>query len=169
MQPEEELYRLLSILQSKEFLYEQPAFPELEYIFKHALTQEVAYGSVLHERRKAFHEQIATAMEELYRTNLEDHYNEFAYHYSRSGNTLKAVEYLRKAGQQAVQRSAHKEAISHLTAALELLTVLPHTPERTQHELALQLALGAPLAAIKSPASPEVERAFTRAGSFVSK
>src|SRR5262249_54818880 len=73
--PEEELYRLFSTLQSKEFLYERPAFPEVEYIFKHALTQEVAYGSVLHERRKALHEQIATAMEQLYRANLEDHYH----------------------------------------------------------------------------------------------
>ena len=62
-QPEEELYRLLASLQRKEFLYEQPAFPEVEYIFKHALTQEVAYNSVLHERRKALHEHTAQAIE----------------------------------------------------------------------------------------------------------
>ena len=62
-QPEEELYRLLSSLQHKEFLYEQPAFPEVEYLFKHALTQEVAYGSVLQERRKVLHEKTAQAME----------------------------------------------------------------------------------------------------------
>jgi predicted ATPase len=92
--PEEELYRLLSALQRKEFLYEQPAFPDIEYIFKHALTQEVAYNSVLQERRKAIHEQTAKAIEELYRTNLDDHYSELAHHYSRSGNTQKAVEYL---------------------------------------------------------------------------
>ena len=64
-QPEEELYRLLSSLQHKEFLYEQPAFPEVEYIFKHALTQEVAYGTVLHEQRKALHEHTAQAIEAL--------------------------------------------------------------------------------------------------------
>ena len=62
-QSEDELYRLLASLQHKEFLYEQPAFPEVEYIFKHALTQEVAYNSVLHERRKALHEQTAQAIE----------------------------------------------------------------------------------------------------------
>ena len=62
-QAEDELYRLLSSLQHKEFLYEQPAFPEVEYIFKHALTQEVAYNSVLTERRKALHEQTAQAIE----------------------------------------------------------------------------------------------------------
>ena len=62
-QPEEELYRVLSSLQRKEFLYEQPAFPEVEYLFKHALTQEVAYNSVLQERRKALHEHTAKAIE----------------------------------------------------------------------------------------------------------
>ena len=60
---------LLASLQRKEFLYEQPAFPEVEYIFKHALTQEVAYSSVLHERRKALHERTAQAIEALYATN----------------------------------------------------------------------------------------------------
>ena len=111
-QPEEELYRVLASLQRKEFLYEQPAFPEVEYSFKHALTQEVAYGSVLQERRKAIHERTAQAMEALYRANLDDHYSELAHHYTRSGNTEKAVEYLHLAGQQAVQRSANAEAIS---------------------------------------------------------
>ena len=66
-QPEDELYRLLASLQRKEFLYEQPAFPEVEYIFKHALTQEVAYGTVLQERRKSLHEKTAQAIEALYR------------------------------------------------------------------------------------------------------
>src|SRR5262249_21977101 len=74
--PEEELYRLLSALQNKEFLYEQPAFPEVDYHFKHALTQEVAYNSVLHERRKALHEHTAQAIEALYSANLDEHYSE---------------------------------------------------------------------------------------------
>ena len=64
-QAEEELYRLLASLQSKEFLYEQPAFPEGDYIFKHALTQEVAYNSVLIERRKVLHERTANTIERL--------------------------------------------------------------------------------------------------------
>ena len=117
-QPEDEFYRLLASLQRKEFLYEQPAFPEVEYLFKHALTQEVAYNSVLQERRKALHEQTAQAIEEVYRDRLDDHYSELAHHYSRSGNTQKAIDYLQLAGEQAVQRSAHEEAISHLTTAL---------------------------------------------------
>src|SRR4029450_12140319 len=125
---EEELYRLLSSLQHKEFLYEQPAFPEVEYIFKHALTQEVAYNSVLHERRKALHERTAQAIEQLFQDRLEEHYSDLAHHYSRSENTQKAVEYLGLAGQQAEQRSAYTEAITHLTTALELLKTLPDTP-----------------------------------------
>ncbi len=162
-QPEEELYRLLSSLQSKEFLYEQPAFPEVEYIFKHALTQEVAYGSVLIERRKILHERTAQAIEALYRSSLEDHYSGLAHHYSRSGNIPKAVDYLHRAGQQAVQRSANAEAVSHLTTALELLKTLPDTPDRTQQELILQLALSAPLFATKGGAAPEVAHVYTRA------
>src|SRR4030095_829811 len=106
-QPEEELYRLLASLQRKEFLYEQPAFPEVEYIFKHALTQEVAYGTVLQEQRKALHEQTARAIEALYRTATDEHYGELAHHFSRGGNTEKAIEYLQLAGQQAARQSAN--------------------------------------------------------------
>src|SRR5437867_1002411 len=162
-QPEEELYRLLAALQTKEFLYEQPAFPEVEYIFKHALTQEVAYNSMLHERRKVLHERTAQAIEALFHSRLEDHYGDLAYHYSRSGNTPKAVEYLHLAGQQAVQRSANAEAITHLTTALELLRTLPDTPERTQHELGLHLTLGPVLMNIRGMAAPEVGALYTRA------
>jgi predicted ATPase len=162
-QPEEELYRLLSSLQSKEFLYEQPAFPEPDYIFKHALTQEVAYGTVLQDRRRALHERTAQAIESLYSTKLEDHYSELAHHYSRSSNTEKAVEYLRLAGQQAVHRSANEEAIGHLTTARELLKALPDTPERAQRELILLIALGPAVYAIKGPAALEVEQVYTRA------
>jgi predicted ATPase len=161
--PEEELYRLLASLQRKEFLYEQPAFPETEYIFKHALTQEVAYNSVLHERRKALHEQTAWAIEALYSDNLDERYSDLAHHYSRSGNTQKAVEYLGLAGQQAAQRSANSEAITHLTAALELIKTLPSTLERDQQELALQIALGVPLMTTKGFAAPGMEKIYTRA------
>src|ERR1043166_8685491 len=108
---------------------------ESEYIFKHALTQDVAYNSVLIERRKVWHEQTAQAIEHLYKDKTEEHYSELAHHYTRSGNTEKAIEYLHLAGQQAVQRSAHAEAINHLTTALELLQTLPDTPERAQQEL----------------------------------
>src|SRR5262249_29015184 len=147
----------------KEFLYEQPAFPEVEYSFKHALTQEVAYNSVLQDRRKVLHEHTAQAIEALYPERLEEHYSDLAHHYSRSGNTQKAVKYLHLAGQQAVQRSAHAEAITHLTAALEFLSALPDTPERARQELMLQITVGAPLTATKGYGAPEVGQVYARA------
>ena len=162
-QPEEEIYRLLASLQHKEFLYEQPAVPEVEYIFKHALTQEVAYNSVLLERRKVMHEQIGQAIEQLYYDRLEEHYSELAHHYSRSNNTEKAIEYLQKAGQQAVQRSAYADAGTAFTTALVLLQTLPETRERTQQELALQIALASVFLVTKGYTSQEVGQTYTRA------
>jgi predicted ATPase len=161
--PEADLYRLLASLQHKEFLYEQPAFPESEYIFKHALTQEVAYGTVLQEQRKLLHERTGQALEALYAATLSEHYSDLAYHYRRSPNTQKAIEYLQLAGQQAVQRSAHAEAISYFSLALELLRSVPATSDREQRELTLQIALGVPLVLTKGHSAPEVEAAYIRA------
>jgi predicted ATPase len=161
--PKEELQRLLSHLQAAEFIYEHPAFPEPEYTFKHALTQEVVYHSLLIERRKILHEQTGRATETLFHSRLEDHYSDLAHHYSRSGNVRKAIEYLQRAGEQAVQRSANTEAINHFTAALELLKTLPDSLDRARQELTLQLTLGAPLMATKGPAAPEAQAAYARA------
>jgi predicted ATPase/class 3 adenylate cyclase len=161
--PDETLQRLLSRLRDAEFIYEQPAFPEPDYVFKHALTQEVAYNSLLVERRKVLHERAAKAIEMIFHNRLEDQYSELASHYSRSGNTQKAVDYLQLAGQQAVQRSANAEAIDHLTVALELLKTLPGTPERSQQELMLQITLGNSLIATKGYTALEVEKAYARA------
>jgi class 3 adenylate cyclase/predicted ATPase len=162
-QPEDTLHRLLAHLQAAEFIYEQLAFPEVEYTFKHALTQEVAYASLPQDRRKVLHERTAQTIEALFHSRLEDHYNDLAHHYTRSGNTPKAVQYLHLAGQQAVQRSANAEAISHLTAALDLLKTLPDTPERAQQELTLQTTLGPALIVAKGWGAPEVAKTYTRA------
>lgn len=162
-QPEDDLRRLLSGLQVAEFIYERPAFPEVEYTFKHALTQEVAGNSLLTEQRSVLHERTAQAIEALFHTRLKDHCGELAHHYSLSGNIPKAVEYLRCAGQQALQRSANLEAIRHLGAALELLKRLPDTPERARQELTLQLTLGPAWMAARGYAAPEVEVTYTRA------
>jgi tetratricopeptide (TPR) repeat protein len=121
------------------------------------------YNSVLQERRKALHEQTAQAIEDLYRQHLDEHYSEFAYHYSRSGNTPKAVDYFQRAGHQAAQRSAHAEAIRYLTSALDLLRSFPDTPERAQQELRVQTTLGTLFQVTKGFASAEAEEAYTRA------
>lgn len=162
-QPEDRLRYLLARLQASDFIYERPAFPEVEYAFKHSLTQEVAGQAMLSEQRSALHERTAQAIEVLYHQHLDGHCSDLAHHYSLSGNIPKAVEYLRWAGSQALERSAHLEAISHLNSALALLKRLPDTPERASLELALLITLGAALTAAKGYASPEVEATFSRA------
>ena len=96
--PEVQLERMLSDLRAAEFIYEQPALTGAEYIFKHALTQEVAYGSLLIEHRKLLHERVGQALESMFAERLDDHLVELARHYSRSDNVIKAVEYLGRAG-----------------------------------------------------------------------
>src|SRR5216683_3211805 len=160
---DDELNRMLSYLQLAEFIYEQPATGDIEYIFKHALTQEVAYNSVLSERRKQLHERAAQAIETLFGGQLENHLSELAHHYSRSSNAAKAVEYLQRSSEQAIERSANAEAIAQLTAALDLLKALPDGPARARRETSFQLALGGVLMATTSPGNPEVERAYSRA------
>jgi predicted ATPase len=96
----------LAELRAAEFIYEQPALGGTEYVFKHALTQEVAYNSLLIERRKQLHERAGVALESMFAEQLDDHLEELAHHYGRSTNTQKAIEYLRLAGCQMMQRSA---------------------------------------------------------------
>jgi predicted ATPase len=153
---------MLTDLRAAEFIYEQPAFTDAEYIFKHALTQEVAYNSLLIGRRKLLHERAGQALESMFAEQLDDHLGQLAHHFSRSDNVSKAVEYLGRAGQQALQRSAHADAIGSLSAALDLLQRLPDSAERIQRELLLELALGPALIAVKGWAASEVERAYTR-------
>jgi len=161
-EPEGDLYRVLSSLQAKEFLYEQPAFPEVEYIFKHALTQEVAYGTVLHDHRRILHAQTARAIEALYGDNLDDHYAEVARHYTHAGDTAQAITYLKLAAQFAIQRSVSEEAVVHLNKALALIENIEDAEERAQTELELQLSLGGALMST-GWATPGIEEAFNRA------
>ena len=113
--PRDELERMLSDLQLGEFIYEQPALPDVEYSFKHALTLEVAYSSVLNERRRVLHERIAAAIESLYADRLDDHLAEaLAHQHRRGGNVEKAIEYLCRAGQQAAAKGADHGAVAQL-------------------------------------------------------
>jgi class 3 adenylate cyclase len=157
---DDQLEQMLLALQAGEFIYGQPS-AAVEYTFKHALTQEVAYNSLLIERRKVLHERVGAAMESLYAAQLDDHLSELAHHYRHSDNVSKAVEYLGRVGQQAWQRAAYADVISNFSAAIELLERLPDSPERTRHELVLQLGLGRALITAKGYSAPEVEQAFT--------
>ncbi|KWR85539.1 adenylate/guanylate cyclase domain-containing protein [Cupriavidus sp. IDO] len=160
---EDKLRPLLSDLQAADFIYQRPAYPEIEYAFKHALTQEVAGNSLLIERRRALHERTAQAIETLFQSRLKDYCSELAHHYSNSGNIPKAVKYLHCAGQQALQRSALTEAIRQLSTAIDVLKQSPDSPEGTRQELMLRLTLGPALTAARGQASPEVESNYKRA------
>ncbi len=161
--PDDETRRLLDVLQLGEFIYEQPAIGDSEYTFKHALTLEVSYNSALMERRRQLHGRIGAALERLYANSIDDYLDELAHHYSRSGNSAKALDYLESAGLRAVRRLAYGEAMRNLTAALELLERTPSSPERDRREFALQTSLGPALMATKGWAAPETERAYLRA------
>ena len=152
---DDELAPMLSNLQAAEFIYEQPAFPENEYTFKHALTQEVAYGSVLMERRRILHERTAAALEAMFAATLDDHLAELAHHYGRSANVPKAIEYLRRAAEQAGARSAYNDAIGYGREALRLIGMMPESLERDQRELKIQMMLGPLLVAVQGFSSPE--------------
>jgi tetratricopeptide (TPR) repeat protein len=161
---DDELEPMLSELRIAEFIYEQPAFPDIEYTFKHALTQEVAYNSVLTERRRLLHERTAQSIEELFADRLDDHLTELAHHFERSGNVPKAVEYLGRTGARAAQQVAHSEAIGYFARALELLRQLPYGAARDRQELDLQMALSWSLVVARGyRPSPERESALVRA------
>jgi class 3 adenylate cyclase/tetratricopeptide (TPR) repeat protein len=162
-QSDETLYRMINDLQFGEFIYEQPTVEDIEYIFKHALTQEVAYKSVLADRREALHERTAAAIEWLYGDLLDDHFSELARHYRHSANTAKAVKYLDLAGQQAMQRSAYGEAKEYLTTGLELLKRMPQETDRDRRELGMQIALARSFSVTSGLGGADAGRALLRA------
>ena len=127
---EDELNRMLDDLQLGEFIYEQPAMGDVEYTFKHALTQEVAYNSVLMERRRVLHDRAGKAIEALYADHLDDHLAELAHHFARSANVDKAVRYLTLAGRQSLERFAYSESEAQLSKGADLLRAMPDSPER---------------------------------------
>src|SRR3989454_6115277 len=125
--PPDQLRRCLAQLQAAEFLYEIKIFPDLEYTFKHALTHEVAYGSLVGDRRRALHARIVEAIERLYADRLDEQIERLAHHAVRSEVAGKAVPYLYEGGARAVQRSADGGTGTYLPQGLKLASKLsPH-------------------------------------------
>jgi len=160
--PLDDLRSGLASLQAAEFLYEANVSPDLQYTFKHALTQEVAYQSLLRESRARRHEAIARVLEQRFLGLVESRPDLLAHHYTEAGLGTRAIPYWHRAGQRASERSAHLEAIAHLTRGLELVATLPEGMERIQQELALQAGLAVSLMATQGFAAPEVGRAYAR-------
>jgi predicted ATPase len=127
--PEASLRQGLTHLQAAEFLYETNLFPDLEYTFKHALTHEVAYGGLLHDRRRELHARIVDAIEARYADRLAEHIDRLAYHASRAEQWDKASEHLQRAGTRAAERSAHRAAVDWLEQSLAARGHLPEAPD----------------------------------------
>jgi class 3 adenylate cyclase/tetratricopeptide (TPR) repeat protein len=131
----------LTRLQAAEFLYETRLFPDLEYTFKHALTHEVAYGGVLHERRRRLHAQIVGTIETLHSDRLAEHAERLAHHAFRGEEWDRAVRHGRDAARKALGRSANQEAKTYLEQALDALARVPDSRQTREMAVDLRLAL----------------------------
>src|SRR5262249_13887625 len=138
---EETLRRSLGNLQTAEFLYESRLFPDLEYTFKHALTHDVAYGSLLQDRRRSLHRQIVETIERLNPDRLAEQIEGLAPHAFRGEAWDKAVAYCRQAGAKAFARSANREAATQLGQALAALDRLPEDRETLAQAIDLRIEL----------------------------
>jgi class 3 adenylate cyclase/tetratricopeptide (TPR) repeat protein len=139
--PDDALHRSLAQLQAAEFLYETRLFPEHEHTFKHALTYEVAYGSLLQERRRALHARIVEALEALAGDHLVEQVERLAHHALRGEVWDKALAYCQQAGEKAMVQSAHREAVGSFEQALRALAHLPESHDRRAQAVDLRLAL----------------------------
>jgi class 3 adenylate cyclase/tetratricopeptide (TPR) repeat protein len=138
---EEALHRGLAHLQAAEFLYETRLFPEHAYTFKHALTHEVAYRSLLQERRRMLHARIVEAIEALAPDRLAEQVERLAHHALRGEVWDKALAYFQQAGEKAMARPAYREAVEYFEQALSALSYLPETRATREQAVDLRLAL----------------------------
>jgi class 3 adenylate cyclase/tetratricopeptide (TPR) repeat protein len=139
---EEELIADLSALNDAELLYERGIYPQTTYIFKHALTGEVVYNSILSTRRKDLHEEIGNAIEELYKGNLYEHYEILSEHYGEAENFMKAAEYSKLAGKKAAKTASVKSAIAFAHKTVNCLERLPHSEDLEKGIISARIALG---------------------------
>jgi len=153
----------LAQLVEAELLYQRGLPPRSQYTFKHALIQDAAYQSLLKSTRQQMHQQIAQVLEAQFPETVETQPELLAHHYTEAGLMAQAIPYWQRAGQHALERSANVEAVGHFTKGLALLKTLPDTPEHARQELALHIALGAPLTALHGLSAPEVGGTYGRA------
>jgi predicted ATPase len=162
-EPEAKLQSALDRLVTAGLLFRQGAPPHTTYLFKHALVQDAAYGTLLREPRRALHARIAEIIESQFAEIAESQPELLAHHFTQAGLTEPAVEWWGKAGQRSLERSALLEATAQFTRALDHIAALPGTPALRREELKLQVALITPLIHIKGYAAPETRAAIERA------
>jgi class 3 adenylate cyclase/predicted ATPase len=161
--PEAELTTALDRLIAAGLLFRRGVPPHATYLFKHALVQDAAYGTLLREPRRALHARIAETLENQFPDSSERRPELLARHYAESGQIERAATLWGKAGQRSVERSALVEAAEQLTRALAQIASLPSTPALRQEEIKLQVALITPLIHVRGFAAPETKAAVERA------
>jgi predicted ATPase len=161
--PEAELGLALDRLVAAGLLFRQGVAPHATYLFKHALVQDAAYGTLLRHARAALHARIASTLKGSFTERTESQPELLAHHLTEAGLTEEAITYWSKAGRQASARFANKEAEAHLTRAIALVETLPPSRSRNELEAKLRLALAAPLTALHGYGSATVETCALRA------
>ena len=161
--PKAELQSALDRLVTAGLLFRQGAPPHATYLFKHALVQDAAYGTLLREPRRALHARIAETLESQFAEIVENQPELLARHCTEAGLTEKAASLWGKAGQRSLERSALVEAAAQFTRALDQIAALPATPALRREQIRLQVALIAPLLHVKGHAAPETKAAAERA------
>jgi class 3 adenylate cyclase len=162
-QPKAQLRSALDRLIAAGLLFRQGVPPHATYLFKHALVQDAAYGTLLREPRRTLHVRIAETIESEFAESAESRPELLARHWTEAGQVEKAAALWGKAGLRSAQRSALVEATEQLRRALDLLATLPGTPARRREEIKLQVALISPLLPVKGYAAPETKAAVERA------
>jgi predicted ATPase/class 3 adenylate cyclase len=168
-QPEAELESTLDRLIAAGLLFRRGMPSHATYLFKHALVQDAAYGTLLRETRRQLHGRIAKALEDYFPGTVETQPELIAHHCAQAGLNRKAIEYLGMAGQRAIERSSNPEAIGHLKRALELLHSLPADPEHAQVALKLEVMLAQAMIASKGYSSPETMEVLLRAKKLITE
>ena len=164
--PQQELDDALAQLVNAQLLFQHGDMPDAEYSFKHALVQDAAYGTLLRQRRQQVHAHITDTLEKRFADVSTTQPALLAHHAAEAGLVEKAIGYWLTAGQQAVARSAMKEATVQLQKGVELLVALPPGPSRDRQELDLQVTLARALIATRGNSAPEVGQIFARAQSL---
>jgi len=162
-EPEDAVRRGLDELHALEFLYKTRTSPEVEYTFKHALTHEVAYGSLHDDRRRAFHRRIVETLERIHLERASPDVERLAHHAVQGEMWGKAVAYLREAGTKALMRAANIEAVAYFTQGLDVAERLPPTREHLRQQMELLLGLGQVFQVAEGFAALQAEKAYSRA------
>ena len=158
-----DLQSALLLLVEADIIYQVDISPFVRFAFKHVLLRDAIYHSLLRSKRQQIHADIAATLERDFPEIAENQPEVLAYHHQEAAHHQLAIHCWLKSGKRALAHSANVEAIANFRKALQLLNALPETPERTKHEIDIQLALGIPLIAVQGYASADAREAFSRA------